>query len=278
MDNPRGVVAPRQTLAVEAYGRTIVIDLDDDSFSLPYLPVTWRPAASTTAADRRYTVTRTPNGRWSTVTDDEPPFTLSTADSVSEHIEGDLHHWIAANTLGYLFVHAGCVGWRNRAILIPGRSYAGKTTLTEALLRHGATYYSDDYAVIDPTGAIHPFPRRLRVRPQHPGRSERVDPAQSNWPIGHEPIRAGVVAELSYDADAGWEITHVTGGTGALSLLDNTVAARERPIDSLTLMSRAVAGAIAIRGTRDDADATAQRLIAMVDALLDGQPIPPSGP
>ncbi len=270
MDSNCAAVAPRQTLAVEAYGRTITIERDDDSFDLPFLPVDWRPATSSDAADRRYSVTRTVDGRWTTITDDDPPFTLADAIAVSEHIEGDVHHWIATHTLGFLFVHAGCVSWRDRAIVLPGRSFAGKTTLTEALLRHGATYYSDDYAIIDPTGAIHPFPRWLRVRPGNAGRSTRVDPLQSNWPIGHEPIRAGVVAELRYDAKAGWNVTRINGGAGALSLLDNTVAARERPVDSLTLMSRAIEGAIAIHGTRDDADSTAKRLIAMVNELLDG--------
>lgn len=37
-----------------------------------------------------------------------------------------------------LFIHAGVVGWRGRAIVIPGRSLAGKTTLTAALVRAGA--------------------------------------------------------------------------------------------------------------------------------------------
>jgi hypothetical protein len=163
------------------------------------------------------------------------------------------------------------VSWRERAIVIPGRSYAGKTTLTRALLVAGATYYSDDYAIIDTTGAIHPFPRQLRVRPEHPGRSERVDPRACNWPIGHNPIRAAVVAAVTYDAEAGWNVEPLTRGMGALSLLDNTVAARERPEDALRLMSTAMTGATAIKGTRDDAPTAALRLIAMVDDLLDGE-------
>ncbi|MDX6558208.1 MAG: hypothetical protein QOF72_1257, partial [Blastocatellia bacterium] len=48
-----------------------------------------------------------------------------------------------------IFVHAGVVGWNDRAILIPGLSHSGKTTLVDQLIRAGATYYSDEYAVID---------------------------------------------------------------------------------------------------------------------------------
>jgi len=42
-----------------------------------------------------------------------------------------------------LFVHAGAVGWQGQAILIPGRSMTGKTTLVKALVEAGVAYYSD---------------------------------------------------------------------------------------------------------------------------------------
>jgi len=41
-----------------------------------------------------------------------------------------------------VFVHAGVVGWKDRAIVIPGLSHSGKTTLVDQLIRAGATYYS----------------------------------------------------------------------------------------------------------------------------------------
>ena len=168
MDDCRVTTETRQTLSVTAYGRTIAIERADAEFELPFLPFDWSPAAPGATEDRRYSVARSGAAGWEVTIDDGAPTTLSTPEAISEHIEGDLHHWLATYTRGYLFVHAGCVDWRNRAIVIPGRSYAGKTTLTRALLEAGATYYSDDYAVIDPSGAIHPFPRLLRVRPERP--------------------------------------------------------------------------------------------------------------
>ena len=38
-----------------------------------------------------------------------------------------------------LFVHAGVVAWNGRAIVMPGASFAGKTTLVQAWLEAGAT-------------------------------------------------------------------------------------------------------------------------------------------
>ena len=121
--------------------------------------------------------------------------------------------------------------------------------------------------MIAPSGAIYPFPRRLQVRPDPPGPLLRLDPATS-WPVGHDPIRAALVAALKYDREVGWEIETMTKGFGALALLDNTVAARERPQDSLRIMTNVMATAHAIRGTRDNATAAAARLLAMVDELL----------
>src|SRR5277367_3536052 len=42
-------------------------------------------------------------------------------------------------------VHAGAVLWRGRALLLPGGTHAGKSSLVTELLRRGATYYSDEY-------------------------------------------------------------------------------------------------------------------------------------
>ena len=63
-----------------------------------------------------------------------------------------------------VFVHAGVVGWKGRAIVIPGRSYSGKSTLVSELIRAGAAYYSDEYAVFDSRGRVYPFAKPLEMR------------------------------------------------------------------------------------------------------------------
>ena len=80
-------------------------------------------------------------------------------------LESRIHHYVAASTQAAVFVHAGVVAWGGRAIVIPGPSHSGKSTLVAALVSQGATYYSDEYAVIDLEGRIHAFPREIRLRP-----------------------------------------------------------------------------------------------------------------
>jgi hypothetical protein len=59
------------------------------------------------------------------------------AGEVLEAFETSLQHYVAEMAPRRLFVHAGVVGWREQAVLIPGRSFTGKTTLVAALVKAG---------------------------------------------------------------------------------------------------------------------------------------------
>src|SRR5882762_2432856 len=83
---------------------------------------------------------------------------------VLDTFETDLQLYIATTAPQMTFLHAGVVGWQGRAIIVPGRSFSGKTTLIRELLRLGATYYSDEFAVVDDLGLVHPFARPLGIR------------------------------------------------------------------------------------------------------------------
>src|SRR5207248_7654182 len=48
---------------------------------------------------------------------------------ILETLESDAQLSVAEFARQRLFVHAGVVGWKGRAILLPGRSLAGKSTL-----------------------------------------------------------------------------------------------------------------------------------------------------
>jgi hypothetical protein len=61
-------------------------------------------------------------------------------------------------------VHSGVVAHDGRAILLPGPTHAGKSTLVAELVRLGAPYFSDEYALIDADGRVHPYPRPMLLR------------------------------------------------------------------------------------------------------------------
>src|SRR5947207_12547351 len=76
---------------------------------------------------------------------------------VFEAFERDARMFVAEHARRRVFVHAAAVGWKGKAILIPGESMSGKTNLAAEFVRAGATYYSDEYAVLDDHGRVHPY-------------------------------------------------------------------------------------------------------------------------
>jgi hypothetical protein len=64
----------------------------------------------------------------------------------------------------HYFVHAAVVVWRGRALVLPGLSRAGKSTLALALLLEGARYLSDELLVFDSAGRALPLPRAPKIR------------------------------------------------------------------------------------------------------------------
>jgi len=161
---------------------------------------------------------------------------------------------------GQVFVHAGVVAVDGSAIVIPGRSFTGKTTLVGALLELGATYLSDEYAVLDPSGAVWPYRRPLSFRT----RSGRTDVApEALGPVGGPgPFTVAAVISTSYRAGATWDPVPGTAAECAFALLDNAVAARTRPGAVLAAVSAVARDAQHLIGARGDAVATAVALLA----------------
>ncbi|HEY3997747.1 MAG TPA: hypothetical protein VGO93_02700, partial [Candidatus Xenobia bacterium] len=167
----------------------------------------------------------------------------------------DLGTFLADHAVDRILVHAGVVGWRGRAMLFPATSQGGKSTMVEYLVRHGAEYYSDEYAAIDPVGRVHPWPRWLSLR-QPGGKVRRVRPTRP----GQDPLPIGLVLLTRYQEGAHFTPEVVAAGAGVLEVLAHTVAARTRPQEALPFLREAVSQALIWRGTRGDVSALAPRL------------------
>src|SRR5690606_4458520 len=99
---------------------------------------------------------------------------------------------IGINTKDYVFLHAGTVGFNGKAVIVPGNSYSGKTTLVAELVKAGCEYYSDEYAILDRDGMVHPFARDLSVR--HSETDIRDVSVESlSGREGNEPLPVGAV-------------------------------------------------------------------------------------
>jgi hypothetical protein len=177
-----------------------------------------------------------------------------------ERLGSELHFTVASYARSALFVHAGVVGWRGRAILLPGRSMTGKTSLVAALVRAGADYLSDEYAVVDARGRIHPFPKPIGIRLPG-GETRQTAPESIGGTVGRRPLRAGLIVATRYVRGVRFEPTVRTASRGLMVLIANAVVVRERPRFALDRLARIAGDASTLEGTRGEAHRAAAWLL-----------------
>ncbi len=175
-----------------------------------------------------------------------------------------IESYLATNAGGFVFVHAGAVAHRGRAIVIPGPSFSGKTTLVRALVEAGAVYYSDEYAALDERGLVHAYARPLAIR----GR----DLIAVGHPVGtlggsagETPVPVGVIARAQYRPGAQWQPQRQSAARAVLVLLENALPARGGHQQMLTAVRHAAAHAEVLEGERGDATATAAELMTAAE-------------
>jgi hypothetical protein len=171
-----------------------------------------------------------------------------------------VRHHLATEASAFTFVHAGVVDVRGCGIVIPGRSYTGKSTLVAELVRLGATYVSDEYAVLDPSGVVQPFAKPLSIRTGRHDRLGQLVPVPQAR-IADDAVRAGLIVLTSYAPGARWRPSVHSCAEGALALLQNTVSARLRPASALSATSQLARTAVVLAGRRGEASETAPALL-----------------
>lgn len=165
-----------------------------------------------------------------------------------------------------LFVHGGAVGWQGRALVLPGASRAGKSTLVAELVRAGATYLSDEYAVLDGSGRVHPFAKPLSLRDPASRRQQQVRVAQLGGTTAGKPLPIGLVVMTHFRAGALWQPVELSPGEGALAIMANTIAARRWPQLALAVIGTVVERAPVLSTPRGDARALAGTILDLAGA------------
>jgi hypothetical protein len=160
-------------------------------------------------------------------------------------------------------VHAGAVVLNGRALLIPGSSHAGKSSLVAELLRRGAAHLSDEYALVDEEGRVHAYPRPLLLRNGSP-RQTLVLPDDLDASFEMEPAEVGWIVAVDYDSEGSWKVEQISQGEAVMLLLRNTPHEMEQSPEMIELFTRSVAGAECYAGTRGDVAEAADRILELV--------------
>ncbi|HKQ98776.1 MAG TPA: hypothetical protein VJV75_12940 [Candidatus Polarisedimenticolia bacterium] len=100
---------------------------------------------------------------------------------------------LLSHSESFHLVHAGAVAHGDEGILVVGPPFAGKTTLTLALVEAGLHYFSDDVgAIARSDGRLHPFRRRAGVRLPAGGRRYLFPGTDDGRPTPEpSPLRLG---------------------------------------------------------------------------------------
>lgn len=261
--------------SIKSYGVRISIRSNDSSVLdrvRQHLPHEWQ-STSSSKMDRVYSIlvggagTRA-SRRFYTLDADGLQLERSIdLDAVLERFESDLRIFVAELAIDRVFVHAGVVGWKGKAIVIPGRSYSGKSTLVAELVRAGATYYSDEYAVFDSRGRVHPFLKPLELRDEGEYAQTKVTVAELGGHTGTKPLAVGLVLMTHFRSGARWRPRKLTAGKGVLELLFNTVSARRYPERAMATLHRVTSQAAVLKGVRGNASEMIPAMLAKAEKL-----------
>ena len=199
---------------------------------------------------------------------------LAEADALNDALillGGHMMIHVAEHAPEYVFLHAGVVAWQGRALMLPGASHAGKSTLVAELVRAGATYYSDEFALLDSQGRVHPFTRDIRMR--QPGVEDQV-PLPLKHLDGHAgtgPLPVSMVVFAEFAEHARWAPEAVTPGRAVLELLLHSTPVQRTPDRTLATLTAMVRHARVWKSQRGEAAVAARSLLAAL--ATGGQPV-----
>lgn len=191
----------------------------------------------------------------------EDPVRSRSLETILDAFRIRLKMYVAEMARRRVFVHAGAVAWQGKAIIIPGRSMSGKTSLVAELVRAGAIYYSDEYAVLDTQGRVHPYPQPLQIRKADSVKQQECLAEEIGGVTGTRPLPVGLVVVSRHEVGACWRPQPCSAGQAILELLANTVPARRKPEVVIPTLQRAVSGATVLKGARGEAKETARLIL-----------------
>lgn len=165
-----------------------------------------------------------------------------------------------------VFIHCGVVVWNGKTVLFPGDSYTGKTTLVAEFVKRGAVYYSDEYAILDENGHVHPFARPLAIRDKN-DLSLRYDTPASELggSIGSRPSPVDFVFLYNYRKFSRFSIQALTAGEAVLETLPFAITLRSAPKFSLFVLNKIAMRGKFYLGQRGNSDVAVDNFIEIVD-------------
>lgn len=263
----------RAIVAGSSFGVRFTVGVPDASW-LPHIVPRLPPGPVTTggyetAADVRVAVVREPDDgagpggapdAFAVEVDGQRMLSRAPLAAAVDALERRLDHAVGARARDHLFVRASVVAWKGRALVLTGGDLTGRRALTVALVRAGAIYYSDTFAVIDAAGRVWPYRRPTRLD----GASGPIDLPAAGPDVG--PVRIGVVATIAFGGGRTVSIRTASAAHAFRALFERTLAPEDRS-EAVRILSRAVRGATVLTGRRGPTGPVVTRLLGILTRL-----------
>lgn len=225
------------------------------------LPGEFHLRESSATADLGVRVERTPAGQMVFYFNGEEYTTGDPYDGLLDYLESIVRVNIGERAASRAFIHAGAVACEGRALILPGHSYSGKSTLVGELVRRGAEYMSDEYAVFDEQGLVHPFPKTISMREPGGHVQTEMEVASFGGRSAQGPCEPLMIIFTEYAAGREFEPETVTPGEGILEMLKHSLSIRSRPEHTLKILKRVASRAIICRSFRGEASEDSQKIL-----------------
>lgn len=193
------------------------------------------------------------DGQYKFEKDEEEICVSSDKIHIFKFLENKLRITVAEFAVSNVFIHAGAVSINNKGIIFPAKSFQGKSTLTAELVKKGATYYSDDYTILDENAYLNPFAKNLSMR-GITGEYNQVDlPVEHFGGIkGIDSVEIKLVVLTEYEKGFKWSPEILSPGNAIMELLPHTIPIRFNPKFTLEVLHKLVNRAIITKSKRGD--------------------------
>jgi hypothetical protein len=181
-----------------------------------------------------------------------------------DRVESTLGLFSAEHLSDRVAVHAAVLVADNRAIVLPGTTHSGKSTLARAARQRGLLVLGDEYAIVDvASGSVQGWPRPLRTR--RPGGVDRTPLDETEQASALEDHPVAIIAALTYSTNPP-SIQPAARADMVVEVLLNTVCAQTRPEASFRAAMALTNTATLLAGTRGESDPTLDLLLGQLDA------------
>jgi hypothetical protein len=180
-------------------------------------------------------------------------------------LKKDMMMTVGAVAKRQLLIHAGVVGIRGRALVIPGFSHSGKSSLVAALIAQGAVCLSDEYAMIDRQGRVRALRRPLNIRDESGMHATPREPEELGGLWADRPLPMGMVLLTTYKPGATFRPKTLTPARGILEVFAHTLTAVWWPRRALSWLVQLLQGVPILKGARGEARDAARDLMEARD-------------